>query len=82
MEAVRLKSDFALDRGFMGLVASLMERISRHEASIDFVFLSCDAMERRSSSTLGLLGEEYRSSSGQKLTCCKNGLCRLLPSTC
>jgi hypothetical protein len=58
VEAVRLKSDFALDKGFMGLVASLMERISRHEASIDFVFLSCDAIERRSSSTLGLLGDE------------------------
>jgi hypothetical protein len=58
VEAVKLKSDFALDKGFIGLVASLMERISRHEASIDFVFLSCDAIERRSSSTLGLLGEE------------------------
>jgi len=58
VEAVRLKSDFALDKGFIGLVASLMERISRHEASIDFVFLSCEAIERRSSSTLGLLGEE------------------------
>lgn len=58
VEAVRLKSDFALDKGFIGLVASLMERISRHEASMDFVFLSCDAIERRSSSTSGLLGEE------------------------
>jgi hypothetical protein len=58
VDAARLKSDFALDKGFVGLVASLMERISRHEASIDLVFLSCDAMERRSSSILGLLGEE------------------------